>query len=83
MRGRRAGLGPWSHGLKQKGAWCAHRQKWRLPPPSPQHPPRSGRQALGSLGSGGGFLARSGDALIKPRVHFPAQLSPARYASQE
>lgn len=32
---------------------------------------------------GGGSLARSGDALIKLRGHFPAQLSPARGASQE
>lgn len=28
-------------------------------------------------------LGRSGDALIKPRVHFPAQLSTVRGASQE
>lgn len=30
-----------------------------------------------------GFLAQPSDALIKPRVHFPAQLSTACCASQE
>lgn len=45
---------------------------------------RSQRAAgSGVPGVGGGFLARSSDAPTKPRVHFPAQLSPARYASQE
>ena len=34
-----------------------------------------GVQAAGK--GGGGSLARSGDALIKLRGHFPAQLSPA------
>jgi hypothetical protein len=43
---------------------------------------------LGSLGSGPPprgeeEFGRSVDALIKPRVHFPAQLSTARRASQE
>lgn len=42
-----------------------------------------GPRGRGAGKGGGGFLERSGDALIKPRVHFPAQLSPARCASQE
>lgn len=77
MRGRRAGWGPWSHGLKQKGAWSAHRQKRRLFPAPPRIRPAAAAGS-GVPGVRGGFLARSGDALIKPRVHFPAQLSPAR-----
>ena len=76
MRGRRAGWGP---GL----AGCSRSDHGAHNGGSSDAPSRSGGQALGSLGSGGGFLARSADALIKPRVHFPAQLSPARCASQE
>lgn len=42
-----------------------------------------GPRGRGSREGAGRELGRFGDALIKPRVHFPAQLSTALCASQE
>lgn len=78
--GRLRGTGGWAGSGSTAGAHSCR---------DSDAPPTTGEVVVGSvLGQGrregrGGFLALPGDSLIKPRVHFPAQLSPARCAIQE
>lgn len=83
LEGRLGTRGRWGGSESSAGA---HSSRGSSEPPTAGRLGQCGAGAVpgrDSRGGRSGFLAQPGDALIKPRVHFPAQLSTACCASQE